>query len=97
MAYPTMLVGQAALGNSLNHRPGGHRNDGQGAVFLDHRGPLCKQSAPRRGRGYVMKTISLSAEQIEKNWWVIDLDNKVLGRAATKISTLLRGKNKPSA
>lgn len=43
-----------------------------------------------------MKTISLSAEQIEKNWWVIDLDNKVLGRAATKISTLLRGKNKPS-
>ena len=69
---------------------------GQRAVFLDGGLPLCKQGAPQRGRGKAMKTVSLNAEQVETNWWVVDLENKVLGRAATQIATVLRGKNKPS-
>jgi len=43
-----------------------------------------------------MKTVSLNAEQVETNWWIVDLENKVLGRAATQIATVLRGKTKPS-
>lgn len=28
-------------------------------------------------------------------WWLIDLDGKILGRTATKVADVLRGKNKP--
>ena len=31
-----------------------------------------------------------------RKWWVIDLEDQVLGRAATQIASLLRGKNKPT-
>ncbi len=31
-----------------------------------------------------------------KNWFVIDADGKVLGRMATRIANILRGKEKPS-
>jgi large subunit ribosomal protein L13 len=30
-----------------------------------------------------------------RNWWIVDLDGKTLGRAATVIAMTLRGKNKP--
>jgi len=33
-------------------------------------------------------------EKIERTWVLVDLENKVLGRAASKIADLLRGKNK---
>lgn len=42
-----------------------------------------------------MKTFSAKREDVERNWWLIDLDNKTVGRAATEIATLLRGKHKP--
>lgn len=32
----------------------------------------------------------------EQKWYLIDLKDKVLGRAATQIATIIRGKNKPS-
>lgn len=32
----------------------------------------------------------------QKKWFLVDLDGKVLGRAATEIAVILRGKNKPS-
>lgn len=32
---------------------------------------------------------------IQRKWWVIDLEGATLGRAATQIATLLRGKHKP--
>ncbi len=32
----------------------------------------------------------------DKKWYLIDADGKTLGRLATKIAVLLRGKNKPS-
>ena len=34
--------------------------------------------------------------EIEQEWHIVNLDNKILGRAATEIATLLTGKNKPS-
>ena len=43
-----------------------------------------------------MKTFAPKKEEIEKKWWLIDADGKVLGRLATEISVLLRGKQKAS-
>ncbi|MCP2605190.1 50S ribosomal protein L13 [Candidatus Aminicenantes bacterium AH-873-B07] len=33
--------------------------------------------------------------KLKKKWWLINAEGKILGRLATKIATLLRGKNKP--
>jgi len=42
-----------------------------------------------------MKTYSLKKNEIRKNWWLIDAQGKTLGRLATEIAVLLRGKRKP--
>jgi large subunit ribosomal protein L13 len=42
-----------------------------------------------------MKTFVPKKEMIEKKWWLVDADGKVLGRLATEVATLLRGKRKP--
>ena len=44
----------------------------------------------------VQKTYSMKASEIEKKWLLVDAEGKVLGRLATEIATLLRGKHKPS-
>ena len=41
------------------------------------------------------KTISVNAEAAQKEWFVIDATNEVLGRLASQIAKILRGKNKP--
>jgi large subunit ribosomal protein L13 len=41
------------------------------------------------------KTYSPKAKDIKRNWHYIDLKSQVLGRAATKIASLLIGKDKP--
>ena len=43
-----------------------------------------------------MKTYNPKKEEIERKWWLIDAEGKILGRLATEIAVLLRGKNKPS-
>jgi large subunit ribosomal protein L13 len=43
-----------------------------------------------------MKTLSLRKEDVERKWYVIDAQGKILGRLSTKIATILSGKNKPS-
>lgn len=42
-----------------------------------------------------MKTFSAKAEQVEHEWYVVDAENKTLGRLATEIAHRLRGKHKP--
>ena len=42
-----------------------------------------------------MKTYQAKPNEVPRNWVVIDLEGKTLGRAATKIAMILRGKNKP--
>jgi len=42
-----------------------------------------------------MKTFVPKKEQIERKWWLVDAEGKVLGRLATEVATLLRGKRKP--
>jgi len=43
-----------------------------------------------------MKTAIPSAESIERHWHLIDADNAVLGRVASKAALVLMGKHKPS-
>ncbi|MGM0396286.1 MAG: 50S ribosomal protein L13 [Bacillota bacterium] len=42
-----------------------------------------------------MKSYMAKANEIERKWYIIDAEDKVLGRLATEIATILRGKNKP--
>lgn len=35
-------------------------------------------------------------EEAERNWWIVDAEGQRLGRLATQIATLLRGKHKPT-
>ena len=42
-----------------------------------------------------MKTYSAKAEEITHAWYLVDAQNKVLGRLATQIAARLRGKHKP--
>ena len=41
-----------------------------------------------------MKTYTLKASEIEKKWILIDAENVVLGRLASKVANILRGKHK---
>lgn len=41
------------------------------------------------------KTASLNAASVEKNWVVVDADGKVLGRLASEVAKVIRGKHKP--
>ena len=43
-----------------------------------------------------MKTYSLKKEEVDRNWFVVDATDKILGRFATKIADGIRGKDKPS-
>ena len=41
------------------------------------------------------RTYSAKASDIKREWHLVDVDGKILGRAATQIATLLKGKHKP--
>jgi large subunit ribosomal protein L13 len=41
-------------------------------------------------------TKSLRKEDAHHNWWVVDAEGKNLGRLATQVATLIRGKHKPT-
>ena len=42
-----------------------------------------------------MKTFSAKAEEVNRDWYVVDATNKTLGRLSTEIARRLRGKHKP--
>ena len=43
-----------------------------------------------------MKTIMPKVAEVEKKWYLIDAEGLVLGRLASQIAMILRGKNKPT-
>ena len=43
-----------------------------------------------------MKTYVAKTEDVKRDWYLVDADNQVLGRIATTIANVLRGKNKPT-
>jgi large subunit ribosomal protein L13 len=42
------------------------------------------------------KTVSANKETVQKEWIVIDAENQTVGRLATRVANVLRGKHKPS-
>ncbi|MCH1402143.1 MAG: 50S ribosomal protein L13 [Schleiferiaceae bacterium] len=42
------------------------------------------------------KTVSANAATVDKNWVVVDAEGQTLGRLASKVALLLRGKRKPN-
>jgi large subunit ribosomal protein L13 len=43
-----------------------------------------------------MKTSVAKAKEVTRDWYLVDAENQVLGRIATTIANILRGKNKPT-
>lgn len=43
----------------------------------------------------MLKTFSAKKEEVERKWYVIDAEDQVLGRLATKAAIMLRGKHNP--
>ena len=42
-----------------------------------------------------MRTISAREQDIQRDWYVVDAQGQTLGRLATRVATILRGKHKP--
>ena len=42
-----------------------------------------------------MKTYNAKQGEVQRRWWIVDAKGKTLGRMATHIANILRGKNKP--
>ncbi len=42
-----------------------------------------------------MKTIYLDNKKIDRKWYIVDAEGVTLGRLATRVASILRGKNKP--
>ncbi|MFY9177098.1 MAG: 50S ribosomal protein L13 [Caldicoprobacterales bacterium] len=42
-----------------------------------------------------MKTFMAKAQEVERKWYVVDADGKTLGRLASEVAKILRGKHKP--
>ena len=41
-------------------------------------------------------TNTISAKDIKQQWWLLDADNQVLGRFASQVAQILRGKHRPN-
>ena len=90
------------LARQYNHAPGGGN---RAFGFGGHR--LCAGFAAaiidaRRAPGAALfmstatKTYQATAQDRERNWYVVDASGKTLGRLATQIAEVLRGKRKPT-
>ncbi len=61
-------------------------------------GPGCYSFAPADALVRLfreMKTYTAKPGEIERHWYVVDADGQTLGRLATRIADMLRGKGKP--
>ncbi len=43
-----------------------------------------------------MKTYSVKVGEIERRWYIVDAEGKILGRLASDVAKILRGKHKPT-
>lgn len=45
--------------------------------------------------GWKNEDLSPKKGEIQQKWWLVNAEDQVLGRLATEVAVLLRGKNKP--
>ena len=43
-----------------------------------------------------MKTYIVKASEVKRQWYIVDASDKILGRLATRVATILMGKHKPT-
>ena len=43
-----------------------------------------------------METLSVKLNDVKRDWFIVDAEGQTLGRLASKVSQLIRGKNKPN-
>lgn len=43
-----------------------------------------------------MKTFAAKPQEVERKWYVVDAEGQTLGRLASQVATILRGKHKPT-
>jgi large subunit ribosomal protein L13 len=53
-------------------------------------------TGPRLGKTRFMKTYTQKKKEIEHRWYLVDAEGVVLGRLASKVAQLIRGKHKPT-
>jgi large subunit ribosomal protein L13 len=58
--------------------------------------PQAKDASGPTRCTFEMKTYTVKAGEIERRWYVVDAKDQVLGRMASSIATILRGKHKPT-
>lgn len=51
---------------------------------------------PVGGKEREMKSFIAKPHEVERKWYVVDAEGKTLGRVASQVATVLRGKNKPT-
>lgn len=51
---------------------------------------------PSRKKGKEMNSFIAKPAEVERKWYVVDAEGQNLGRMATQIATVLRGKHKPT-
>ena len=66
------------------------------AIFLHRSMPEWAYDYDFYSEGRYMKTLTLKESDIKKKWYVVDAEGLVLGRLATGVATVLRGKDKPT-
>jgi len=54
------------------------------------------EAEENREREIIMNTFMQKKETVERKWYVIDAEGVALGRLATKVATVLKGKHKPT-
>lgn len=59
-------------------------------------GSAHRRDAPAREGVRGMKTYTVKAADIEREWFVVDARDRVLGRLASQVAHVLRGKHKPT-
>lgn len=48
------------------------------------------------GGSFMRTTYMAKANEVERKWYVVDAEGKTLGRLASEVASILRGKNKPT-
>ena len=80
---------------------------GVSSIFDPRFGPVMDQTIlyssavydgapPNRPAGEMNKTSLPPIDSIDRQWYVVDAENQTLGRLATEVASILRGKNNPS-
>ena len=47
-------------------------------------------------KGKIMKSFIAKPHEVERKWYVVDAEGQTLGRVASQVAAVLRGKNKPT-